>query len=72
MWGISDEILATRADTVLLEAVRDKLVDPDQFMERLRGLYDSHDEVSEDEVALTDGRIFDLYSAPMRGPEGRY
>ena len=32
MWGISDDVLSTRADTVLLQAVSDKLLDPDRFM----------------------------------------
>jgi two-component system, cell cycle sensor histidine kinase and response regulator CckA len=72
MWGISANILSTRADTVLLQAVRDKLVDPERFMELVRQLYDRHDQVSHDEVGLTDGRVFDRYSAPMRDSDGRY
>jgi two-component system, cell cycle sensor histidine kinase and response regulator CckA len=72
MWGISAEILSTRADTVLLQAVRDKLLDPVRFMDHVRQLYDRHDQVSHDEVELTDGRIFDRYSAPMRDSDGRY
>ncbi len=72
MWSISNDILSTRADAQLLQAVRDKLVDPEGFMKRVRELYDRHDEVSEDEVELTDGRTFDRYSAPMRDALGKY
>ncbi len=72
MWGIQGEILGTRADIVLLQSVMHKLPDPERFMDGVRRLYDRHDEVSQDEVTLTDGRIFDRYSAPLRGPEGRY
>jgi two-component system, cell cycle sensor histidine kinase and response regulator CckA len=72
MWGISADILSTRADTVLLQAVRDKLLDPERFMDHVRQLYDRHDQVSHDEVELTDGRMLDRYSAPMRDPDGRY
>ncbi len=72
MWGITDALIASRADTVLLGSVRDKLKDPDGFMERVRQLYDRHDEVSEDEVELTDGRIFERHSAPMHDADGRY
>ena len=72
MWGIPQDVLATRAEDRLLHAVRDKLRDPDEFMERVRSLYDRHDAVSHDEVELTDGRVFDRYSAPMRDVGGRY
>jgi two-component system cell cycle sensor histidine kinase/response regulator CckA len=72
MWGISSEILATRADEQLLQAVSDKLLHPDRFMEGVRQLYDRHDEASHDEVELADGRTFDRYSAPMRDSDGRY
>ncbi|MEO8678287.1 MAG: PAS domain-containing protein [Vicinamibacterales bacterium] len=72
MWGISDEILSARADTLLLDSVRQKLVNPDQFMEQVRQLYDRRDVESHDEVALIDGRTFDRYSAPMRDADGRY
>jgi len=72
MWGISNDVLSTKADTVLLRAVSHTLVDPARFMERVRQLYDRHDEESHDEVELTDGRVFDRYSAPMRAPDGRY
>ena len=72
MWGISADILSARADAALLQAVRDKLLDPERFMERVRHLYDRHDEASHDEVELTDGRVFDRYSAPIRTSDGRY
>ena len=72
MWGVHADILSTRADHVLLDAVKEKLADPEGFMARVRDLYDRHDEASHDEVDLADGRTFDRYSAPMRDPEGRY
>ncbi len=72
MWGVSTGLLETRADEILLQAVRDKLRDPERFMDRIRELYDHHDEASEDEVELADGRVFERYSAPMRDAEGEY
>jgi PAS domain S-box-containing protein len=72
MWGISTDILATRADAELLRAVSDKLAHPEEFMARVRQLYDRHDQASNDEVELTDGRVLERYSAPMRDGEGRY
>ena len=72
MWGIPGGILGTRADAALLDAVRNKLPDPEKFMEGVRHLYDRHDDVSHDEVPLIDGRVFDRYSAPLRGADGQY
>lgn len=72
MWGISAEIVATKAYEQLLQAVSDKLLHPDRFMDLVRKLYDRHDDASHDEVELTDGRTFDRYSAPMRGSDSRY
>ena len=72
MWGISADILATRADAALRQAVIEKLVHPEAFLERARQVYDRRDEASQDEVELTDGRVFDRYSAPMRNSDGGY
>jgi two-component system cell cycle sensor histidine kinase/response regulator CckA len=72
MWGLSADILATQADEQLLRAVRNTLTRPDEFMERVRQLYDRHDEASNDEVELTDGRVLERYSAPMRDGSGAY
>ncbi|MFN8573927.1 MAG: PAS domain S-box protein [Gemmatimonadaceae bacterium] len=72
MWGLTQSVLATRADAVLLQAVQDQLRNPDAFMARVRDLYDRHTESSHDEVELTDGRMFERYSAPMRHVDGQY
>ena len=72
MWGIAPDVLATRADAALLQAVHDKVRHPERFIERVRALYDRHEDASHDEVELTDGRVFERYSAPMRTAEGRY
>ena len=41
-------------------------------LEKVRYLYEHRRETSRDEIALTDGRVFDRYSAPMFGPDDRY
>ena len=72
MWGLSSDILGTKADEQLLRAISDKLAHPEQFMERVRQLYARHEEASNDEVELTDGRVLERYSAPMRNGAGFY
>jgi PAS domain S-box-containing protein len=70
MWDISEEVLRSRADERAIQSVLDKLVDPKEFLERVRYLYDHPDEESRDEIRLKDGRAFDRYSAPVRGAGG--
>jgi PAS domain S-box-containing protein len=67
MWEIPDEILRSRTDERALQSVLDKLVDPKEFIHRVRHLYEHPDEESRDEVHLKDGRVFDRYSAPVKG-----
>jgi PAS domain S-box-containing protein len=68
MWGIPDDILASRSDERALEYALRQVADPERFLARVRELYDSPGESSSDEILLKDGRVFDRYSAPMRGP----
>ncbi len=72
MWGIPEEIMKSGSDERALQFVLDKLVDPGQFIEKVNHLYRSSRETSLDEIAMTDGRTFDRYSAPMFAPDDRY
>ncbi len=72
LWNIPSEILETRSDERTLQSVLDNIVDPDNFLQKVRYLYEHRQETSRDEISLRDGRIFDRYSAPMFGVDGRY
>src|SRR5690606_6174803 len=72
MWGIPSEVLEARSDEAALQAVLDRLVDPDAFLARVDYLYAHPDEIARDEIALLDGRVFDRYSAPVKSREGDY
>jgi putative nucleotidyltransferase with HDIG domain/PAS domain S-box-containing protein len=65
MWGVSIDLLARKNDAILLQAVTGKLVAPQKFLDGVNYLYEHQDETSRDEIELTDGRIFDRYSAPI-------
>ncbi|HRZ25687.1 MAG TPA: PAS domain S-box protein [Spirochaetota bacterium] len=72
IWGIPDEVLESKSDEMALNSVLDKLVNPDEFLAKIRYLYEHRTDVSRDEIALKDGRTLDRYSAPMAGDNGRY
>ena len=72
MWGIPPEVVESRSDELALQSVLEKLIGPDEFLMKVKYLYEHPHESSQDEIALRDGRTFDRYSAPMVGSDGRY
>ena len=72
MWGISNETMESKSDKLALQSITDKLINPDEFLLKVKSLYNEREERSRDEIALKDGRIFDRYSAPMNGTDGKY
>lgn len=72
MWGIPEAVLSTGSDEQAIAAVLSMLVAPEDFVARVRHLYDHPDEESTDELALRDGRFFERYSSPVRGKDGRH
>lgn len=71
IWGIPSEVMGTLSNANALESVLSKIVDPDQFLEKVTYLYAHKDEKSRDEIALKDGRTLDRYSSPMLGLDNR-
>ena len=72
MWGIPPELLDTKEDAPVLQFVVAQVVDSEIFLERVRYLCAHRDEKSRDEITLKDGRIFERYSTPMIGTNGKY
>lgn len=70
MWGLAENVVATRSSAVALQSVLDTLVDPQQFLTSVLQLYNDKEQTSHDEVALKDGRIFERYSAPVKSNNG--
>jgi PAS domain S-box-containing protein len=71
LWTVEEDIVGVHVMD-LVESIRHRVRDAAPYVERVRRLYESYDEVSRDEVELIDGRVFDRYSAPMHGPDGRF
>ncbi len=72
IWGIPREVLETREDGRFLNAVMDKLAEPEEFIRKVKHLYENRYENSRDEIFLADGRVLDRYSAPVVGDGKRY
>jgi PAS domain S-box-containing protein len=72
IWGIPNDVIASRSDELALKSVLDKLVSPEEFLTRVSYLYQHRNEKSKEEVALRDKRILDRYSAPLIGTDGNY
>lgn len=70
LWQIPAAILETRDDRQLLRWVLHQLVNPDEFMAKVKYLYQHPEESSRDEIFLKSGKIFERYSAPVRGQQG--
>jgi len=72
MWGITPDVIDSGSDEILLKFVLGKLVDPQEFIEKVKKLYENKTEKCRDEVFLADGRIFDRYSSPMFSNDDKY
>jgi PAS domain S-box-containing protein len=70
IWHIPSEVVERGSDEEMLAHVHALLAEPDEFYAKVQYLYDRPDEPSRDEIRLTDGRVLDRYSAPVRAPDG--
>jgi PAS domain S-box-containing protein len=58
-------------DSRQLQWVTNQIKDPAHFAETVTYLYAHPDEIGRDEIELINGRVFDRYSAPVKGKDGK-
>ena len=71
-FGVSEEVLSTRDDFIVLQHVRDQVEAADAFVARVQYLNNHRDERSRDELRLKNGKTLDRYSAPLIDAKDRY
>jgi len=72
LWQLSPQLVSERLDAPVLQTVVEQVAEPEAFLARVQYLYEHRDDKSHEEIPLKDGRIFDRYSAPATGADGRY
>jgi two-component system, cell cycle sensor histidine kinase and response regulator CckA len=65
IWGIPDAVLASGDVERTINAVIEKLKDPDVFLKKIKELFIHPDEDSFDVLEFTDGRVIERYSKPQ-------
>jgi PAS domain S-box-containing protein len=65
LWKISDELMALRDDEKLLKFIVDQLIDPEQFLSKVKDLYSNPMAISEDLIKFKDGSVFIRSSRPL-------
>ncbi len=69
MWNIPNSLAETGNDDTLINFVLDQLINPEDFVKKVRYLYANPQEESFDILEFKDGRVFERYSRPQRQEE---
>jgi PAS domain S-box-containing protein len=72
LWEIPHELVEAGDDIPVFNFVANRAADTEKFMTRVKYLYEHKDEKCREEVYHKDGRVFERYSSPAWGPEGKY
>ncbi|MEE8484921.1 MAG: diguanylate cyclase, partial [Nitrospinota bacterium] len=65
MWQIPDSIASTKDDSKLVEFVLDQLKNPDEFLKKIKELYEKPESTSFDHIEFRNGKTFERYSLPQ-------
>jgi PAS domain S-box-containing protein len=66
MWHIPKSLLEDSVNETMLQYVLDQMANPEDFLAKVRELYDTPAASSVDLLHFADGRVFERYSQPQR------
>ncbi|TCD00252.1 PAS domain S-box protein [Pedobacter frigidisoli] len=72
IWNMPQPIVDVKDDDAALTFALTQLVHPEQFIEKVKRLYEHPDEISIDELEFKDGRIIERYGYPVAAADGSY
>jgi PAS domain S-box len=72
IWNMPQDIVEAKDDEAALLFAMTQLVDPKQFIDKVRYLYEHPHEVSIDELLFKDGRIIERHGYPIVSSDGSY
>ncbi len=72
IWKLPPDLAADPHVASQRQFAAQRTKNPDAFLAKIAWLEAHPDEISRNEIELTDGTIVDLYSSPVRDKEGRY
>ncbi len=72
LWNTPPEIADDLDDERQLRWNAGQTKDPEEFMGNVLALRTHHDQTSQEEIELKDGRVLERYSAPVVGQDGHY
>lgn len=72
LWNLDGEFEAQlQREGQVMGHVLALISDPDEFITKIAELFEARDASARDEIRLRDGRVFERYSAPAIGEDGR-
>ena len=72
LFNVPQDIVDNVDDSFLLSHVMSLNKNPDKFLEKVLYLNEHQNEISQDVLELTTGKVLDRYSAPVLGKDGKY
>jgi PAS domain S-box-containing protein len=66
MWNIPEEIITSGEDSVVLDYVKNQLIDPEIFVQNIKHVYSNTEATSFDLLEFIDGRYFERYSQSQK------
>ncbi|MBA2537603.1 MAG: PAS domain S-box protein, partial [Actinobacteria bacterium] len=72
LWDLAQNEVELRSGEAARLALEQTLTRPDDFFERFVALSDDANETEREELTLRDGRMFEVYSAPVKNSKGAH